>query len=162
VKTISFRIEGKIPTQGSKKPMPIYKGKGKSRRIIACRVVDQHEKEINRLRALVRETVAEKYTGEPAPKDSRIAMDVTFYIPRPANHYGTGKNAGTIKLSARPWPTVPPDSMKMVRAIEDALTGILYEDDSQICEHTVEKIYHDGVDYVTDVTVSIRGRDELL
>lgn len=37
------------------------------------------------------------------------------------------------------WPTGPPDSSKLLRAVEDALTGIVYRDDAQIVVALVAK-----------------------
>lgn len=66
---------------------------------------------------------------------------VTFYFhrERPKSHYGTGRNSWRVKDSAPPFPTTRPDALKLARAVEDALTGIVWADDSQIVvEHLVK------------------------
>lgn len=70
-----------------------------------------------------------------------ILLELTFVRPRPKSHYGTGKNEGKLKDSAPQYPTTKPDSLKLGRAVEDALTGILWRDDSQVCWHVIEKTY---------------------
>jgi crossover junction endodeoxyribonuclease RusA len=51
----------------------------------------------------------------------------------------------------REFPTVKPDSDKLVRALLDALTGIAYEDDAQVVDVIVTKRY--GAEAKTTVTV---------
>lgn len=52
---------------------------------------------------------------------------------------------------AREFPTVKPDSDKLVRALLDALTGIAYEDDAQVVDVIVTKRY--GSEARTVVTI---------
>lgn len=48
----------------------------------------------------------------------------------------------------RPMPRVPhvkkPDSDNLIKAVKDALTGILWRDDCQVWKEQVTKIYHAG------------------
>ena len=60
-----------------------------------------------------------------------------FYMPRPKGHRNS---KGMIKGSAQPYPTSRPDLLKVARAIEDAMSGVIYCDDSQIViEHLTKK-----------------------
>jgi Holliday junction resolvase RusA-like endonuclease len=70
-----------------------------------------------------------------------LSLRITFFKPRPASHYGTGRNAGTLKLSASEFPTTRPDVLKLARAVEDALTGLIYRDDAQIVNEYLHKRY---------------------
>jgi Holliday junction resolvase RusA-like endonuclease len=70
-----------------------------------------------------------------------LELIVDFYLARPAGHYGTGRNAGTVRPSAPAWPTTRPDATKLVRAVEDALTGLVWRDDAQVVCQTVRKHY---------------------
>jgi Holliday junction resolvase RusA-like endonuclease len=70
-------------------------------------------------------------------------LEVLFIRPRPASHFGTGRNAGTVKASAPSFPTTRPDTLKLARSVEDALTGIVWRDDSQVVEHRMRKIWGD-------------------
>lgn len=62
-----------------------------------------------------------------------VALNATFYVPRPKGHFGTGRNEGLVKQSAPLWPVGYPDTDKLVRLVGDALTiaGII-RDDAQL------------------------------
>lgn len=79
------------------------------------------------------------HTG--APLSGPLQMDVTFTIERPQGHFGTGKNAGTIKDSAPEHHITRPDTTKLLRCLEDALTSICYHDDGQIVLQIIRKEY---------------------
>lgn len=80
----------------------------------------------------------------PEPLDGPLLLEITFWVSRPKGHYGTGRNADKVKPGA-PWaPTVKPDLLKLARAVEDALTGIVYRDDAQITAETLQKAYTTG------------------
>ena len=55
------------------------------------------------------------------PADVPVTLSTQFYVERPPS-----------VAKDRVFPTVKPDLGKLERAIEDALTGIVYEDDKQI------------------------------
>jgi Holliday junction resolvase RusA-like endonuclease len=65
-----------------------------------------------------------------------------FVFPRPKSHYGTGRNAGTLKPGAPLYHASRPDRDKLERAINDALkiAGI-FKDDSQNAAGGSKKIY---------------------
>ena len=69
--------------------------------------------------------------------DGPIWLQLAFYQPRPKSHFGKGG----ILLSAPVFPIVRPDLLKLARAVEDALTGIVYRDDSQIVAERLWKRY---------------------
>lgn len=75
--------------------------------------------------------------------EGALVLEAVFYRPRPANHYGSGQNAGIVKRSAPAYPTTRPDTTKLLRGIEDALTGVLYRDDAQIVRQIVRKEWGD-------------------
>lgn len=61
-----------------------------------------------------------------------VSIGVVFYLPRPKS------------LPKRvEYPTKKPDCDKLVRGILDALTGILWRDDSQVVEMAARKLYGD-------------------
>lgn len=70
-----------------------------------------------------------------------VALDVTFVLARPKSHYGSGRNAEVLKPSAPARPTGRPDTTKLLRAVEDALTSVLWFDDAQVVEQTARKVY---------------------
>lgn len=70
-----------------------------------------------------------------------LTLRCIFYRRRPKSHFGTGANSQKLKDSAPRFPTTRPDSTKMLRALEDAMTGVVYQDDSIIVHHDILKIY---------------------
>lgn len=68
-----------------------------------------------------------------------LFMGLVFYRPRSKTHFGTGRNLGVLKESAPTYPLTKPDLLKTARAIEDALTGVVYRDDAQIVVERLEK-----------------------
>ena len=90
--------------------------------------------------SLVSGTVRALYDGEPLT--GPLCVVFTFHLLRPKGHYGSGKNAGIIKKRhENAFPTGKPDAIKLARSTEDALKGILYNDDSQNVSITSNKIY---------------------
>ena len=75
------------------------------------------------------------------PIKGAIKIDVLFYMPRPKSHYRTGKFSGILKDTAPMWHTGRPDLDNLVKFISDALNGVFYKDDSQICLLHAEKMY---------------------
>ena len=66
--------------------------------------------------------------------DTCLTMRAIFAFNRPAGHYKTskGKKTDTLKGSAPILHRVAPDLDKLLRSVGDALTGIVYDDDSRI------------------------------
>lgn len=89
-----------------------------------------------------------------------LAVTFVFTVTRPKSHYGTGKNSQVLKPSAPSDPTIRPDLLKLARGIEDALTGVLYVDDSQIIEEHLYKCYGDRDRVEIDVTEYDAWMDE--
>lgn len=84
---------------------------------------------------------AATYNGDPLPLRGALVLNVTFYVKRPKAHFGTGRNAEVLKPSAPAYPTTKPDTTKLVRAIEDAMTGLVYRDDAQLVDQHAHKRY---------------------
>jgi len=68
------------------------------------------------------------------PTDAAVLVECTFAFRRPRGHYGTGRNAGQLKASAPVYKTSAPDLDKLVRAVLDALTGVVFVDDKQVVD----------------------------
>lgn len=79
-----------------------------------------------------------KRSGGAVLLESPLRLELTIYRTRPKSHF---RKNGSISPSAPLWPTTKPDATKCLRAIEDALTGQLWRDDSHICEQVVRKVY---------------------
>lgn len=82
-----------------------------------------------------------KTSGEAMPLRGPLKLDVTFFMPRPKSHYRTGKNAHILRDDAPGYHTSKPDATKLLRSTEDALTGVLWNDDAEIAVQVVTKQY---------------------
>lgn len=109
-------------------------------------------------RSLVSLVAAEHRPAEPLTGGLNLAA--VFRFARPASHYGTGKNERTLKPSA-PRSVGKPDLDKLVRSIGDAMTGIVYADDSQIQSlDGTRKAWVDRWDYPgVDITITETDND---
>lgn len=78
-----------------------------------------------------------------APLDGPLAVRMVFTVARPAGHYGTGRNTGTVRASAPHRPAGTPDLSKLARSTEDALTAAgLWRDDARVVEYgRLAKVY---------------------
>jgi Holliday junction resolvase RusA-like endonuclease len=63
-----------------------------------------------------------------------VIVECDFFLRRPKSHFGTGRNAGTLKASAPTHVDRAPDVDKLVRACLDALTGVVFADDCQVVD----------------------------
>jgi len=129
--TLSFFVPGEPKTKGSWIPMKVGNH-------LTVRPDNKRSKNW--------ETVVATYArinwhGEPA--EGAVILNTKFYLPRPNSHYGTGKNADTIKTGKPELPILHStgDLDKLERCVWDALTGIIYVDDSQVCGGEREKVY---------------------
>jgi len=70
----------------------------------------------------------------------RLPMHVnfTFWVRRPKAHYN-GK--GELRAKAPQNPSKKPDLLKLARAVEDALSGVVYADDALIVSEFLVKRY---------------------
>ena len=75
------------------------------------------------------------------PIEGAVRLTVEAKFERPASHYGTGRNAATLKATAPARPTGKPDADNILKAIGDAGNGVLWRDDSQIVSVRVHKWY---------------------
>ena len=91
-------------------------------------------------RSTVAARAREAMAGRP-PLPGPLELDVAFLFPRPRAHFGTGRNAGRLKPSAPIYCDKRPDLDKLIRAVGDALTGIVAVDDAAIVELRARKAY---------------------
>lgn len=79
--------------------------------------------------------------GKPIQLFGPLSLTAKFILRRPKSHYGTGRNSATLKPTAPTHPTGKPDTTKLLRGAEDALTGIWWGDDAQIVLQVASKCY---------------------
>jgi crossover junction endodeoxyribonuclease RusA len=130
---VRFEVWGTAKPAGSKRPF--RRGDGS----LGVRDASDGSRE---WKNLVADKAAEAMEGRPQ-LEGPLAMLVTFYVLRPKTHYGTGRNAHTLKPGAPVYPSTRPDTLKLTRAVEDALTGIVYRDDAQISMQLAIRRYSD-------------------
>ena len=72
--------------------------------------------------------------GPASPLTEPVRVRATFGFARPKSHYGTGRNAGELKVSAPLLHAQMPDTDKLCRLVLDALTlARVVMDDAQVC-----------------------------
>jgi Holliday junction resolvase RusA-like endonuclease len=101
-----------------------------------------------------RSSVASAAAGQMVgryPMLGAIELDVTFHMPRPKAHY---RKDGSLKPDAPEWHEVRPDATKLLRALEDAMSGIVWGDDSQVVRQSVRKVYANEGGPRVDVTAT--------
>ena len=116
--SLTFTVLGKPAPQGSKR----HVGRG---------VMVESSKRCKPWRQDVRHTALDLRPDDwYANMDAAIALSVVFVFARPKSHFRAN---GQLKPSAPPHCTGRiGDVSKLVRAVEDAMTGIIYNDDAQI------------------------------
>ena len=77
------------------------------------------------------------------PLAGDIYLKAQFYMPRPNNHYRTGKYAHLLKDSYKDviYHSRKPDLDNLVKMIADIIQPQMICDDSQICNLQAEKLY---------------------
>lgn len=72
-----------------------------------------------------------------------LVLEATFYFPRPKGHFRVrrGEPTGELREGVPLYPTGRPDTTKLLRALEDACTGIVWKDDAQVVNQWVRKMY---------------------
>ena len=136
--TIDFFVPGIPRPAGSKKAFAL-----KSRGIYTGRVaVVDACKESRDWKTRVSREAATAFERS-ALMEGPLQVSITFFVSRPKGHFRTGKNADSIRDSAPKHPTTRPDVLKLARAVEDAITGVIWRDDSQIVDERIRKEYSD-------------------
>ena len=70
-----------------------------------------------------------------------VHLKARFYFPRPKSHY---RKNGELRPNAIHYCPTKPDLDKLLRAVGDALSGIVWRDDSQVVSVSASKLYTEG------------------
>jgi Holliday junction resolvase RusA-like endonuclease len=124
---VSFFVPGLPISQGSK------------RHVGGGRMIESSRK-LAPWRALVSQ-VAATAMEERLPFNEPLWMAASFSFWRPQAHYRSGEFSEQLKPSAPEAPMTYPDIEKLVRAINDAIEGIVFRNDSMIARLYSEKTY---------------------
>jgi crossover junction endodeoxyribonuclease RusA len=115
----SVFVRGIPAPQGSKRAF-VQKGR--------AIVVDDNPKTLKDWRAAVASVLQNQWAGPPI--DGAVSVELYFSLLRP-------KSAPKSRI----WHTTRPDVDKLARALLDAMTGIVFRDDSQVTDLVVQKRY---------------------
>lgn len=126
---INIHVEG-VPRPGGSKSLFINRKTGKV-------IVAPGSKHSKAWMTLVAEEAKRSWTRPLL--DGFIELSFLFLLPRPKHHY----KKGTIKDVAPRWHSCKPDLTKLIRSTEDALTGIVWVDDSRVVKQVACKRYCD-------------------
>jgi Holliday junction resolvase RusA-like endonuclease len=130
---ITFWVPGIPAPGGSKNAFPIKKGGVYTGRVA---VVDAGGKKTKAWRAAVSQCAKEAMQSNP-PLEGPLRIYADFVMPRPKYHF----NQKGIKQDAPYFHIVAADIGKLARSTDDAMTGIVYKDDAQLCETRTCKHY---------------------
>jgi Holliday junction resolvase RusA-like endonuclease len=143
---LAFRVVGHPQPAGSKRAFPIKRKTGG----MGVSVTDANPK-AKPWQAAVASAADDAMTlalagelDDPAPASffhGPLGLSCIFTLARPKGHYRTGRYASSLRPRAPEWPVVKPDCTKLLRAVEDALTGVVWRDDAQVVEQAVSKRY---------------------
>ena len=133
---IQFTVYGHPQTAGSKRAFIVKTNTGGQRAI----VTDDNAKGKD-WKGDVKQAASAVVQAGQALLQGPLRLSLVFLLPRPASHYGSGKNAAVVKGSSPRHPDKKPDVLKLARCVEDALTGVLWVDDAQITSEQLTKRY---------------------
>lgn len=133
---IQFSVAGVPVPQGSKR----HVGNG---------IMIESAKNLKPWRAEVRaEAIAAMAQFGLTPATGPVRLECEFTFSRPKSHYRTGKRANELREDMPIYKASKPDISKLVRAVEDAMTGVVWVDDSQVVTLVGEKAYVDRGDFL--------------
>lgn len=130
---VYFFVPGKAAPGGSKTAFGFKRANGS----IGARIIDAG-KNNKQWRAVV--SLEAKGAMTAPPLTGPVVARAVFVVARPKSHLNS---KGQVKPSAPPFPTTKPDATKLWRAVEDAMTGIVWIDDAQVIHQSVSKVYGD-------------------
>lgn len=96
---------------------------------------------------MVRQAGLDAYKGQLL--DGLIEVKMVFYLRRPKCHY---RSNGTLKPNAPEAPGTKPDVLKLARSTEDALTGVVWVDDSRTVHLDLHKAFGEKPGVVIRIT----------
>ena len=142
---LSFVVYGKPQPRGSKRSIPMYGKDGQPRRDKFGRVmIATKDDNANSGEWMQSTAYAARKAMEAAAItgliEGPVRLRLTFALARPRGDFRTN---GECKPGARARPIVKPDTLKLSRGVEDALTNVVWRDDAQVVELQLHKHYGD-------------------
>ncbi len=132
-------VDFTVPAVPVAQPRPRATMAGKHARVYGA--ASKHP--VNAFKATVRMAWQEAHDGTPF--EGPISVDALFVFPRPKSFP---------KKGGRMWKATKPDRDNLDKSLLDALSGVAWADDAQVCSGLVQKAYaaHDEAPHV-EVTV---------
>lgn len=135
---ITFMVLGRPQPAGSKRAFAIRKGGVPTGRVAVSDDNPNGKAWQHEVATVAAQAMARIHRS---PMTGGVALDVTFVLRRPKSHYFTGRRADVLRPDAPDRPTAKPDATKLLRCVEDALSGVCFTDDAQVVEQTARKVY---------------------
>lgn len=133
---VAFTVYGSPRTAGSKRAFAVRKGgKRIDGKMVGgtftgrVAVSDDNPKSAG-WKDKVAQVAGEVMAGRPV-MEGPVMLGLRFYLLRPKGH--VGKRG--LRPKAPAFHTIKPDVLKLARAVEDALSKVVYRDDSQIVDY---------------------------
>lgn len=127
VQVISFSVPG-VPVAQPRQRQAVRNG------FVANYTPAKHP--VNVFKAACQLAVREAYDGPPL--EGPLSLDLVFVMPRPSSKV----------WKTRPMPRLPhsgkPDRDNLIKSFQDALEGLLFRNDSQICAGSTVKVIAAG------------------
>lgn len=134
-RTVTFEVVGRPIPQGSTRAFAIRKGGGKGAPIVGVGTTNDASGSLSKWRGDIRNAATLVLEDGFARTIGPVRVELVFRLRRPASHY-LPANKSRPKRVLRPdaplWCSAGPDLDKLVRAVMDALTGVVYIDDQQV------------------------------
>lgn len=141
---LSFFVEGHPAPKGSMKAFAFKRKNGK-----LGASVTHDNKRTSPWSATVAAAACTAMDGNSASTHP-MHVEIKFSMARPKSHI---KKRGGLRSSAPSLHTNRPDIDKLARLVLDAMTRVVWKDDSQVCSLAVTKLYSDN----PGVKVSVWG-----
>lgn len=98
---------------------------------------------------LVKLSYQQQCNDKPYEKDVPLRAEITAYFPMPKS---TSMKRKKMMLDGQIRHTKKCDADNLAKAVLDALNGIAYYDDSQVCELSVSKLYSDNPRVIVNIS----------
>lgn len=171
---VKFCVLGESHPKGSMKAVPIPSPSGPYRLISSGKrvsiVMSESSKKVKTWMRQIAHEVMAGFRGEIEAHESKygkaravnlidnpLILKVTIERVRPAAHFRAN---GELKESAPLFPDVQPDLGKVIRAVEDAIEGVLFTNDSRIVQHVTQKQYGDVPQVIIEILALPKTVDE--
>lgn len=120
---LRFRVDGTPQPRGSKRAITVPGKRGL--------LIDDNAKSKPWMNLVTYHArLAMVSAGFSQPFDEALALRVIIFRARPKGHF----NKTGLKSNAPRFPTTKPDCSKYMRAVEDAMTGVVYVDDARLVD----------------------------